>query len=677
MFKPSTFLASLVCGFTLLMSVSHAGAEQPPITVEEFTRSPQIASPQLSRDGKYFAAIAPSDGRMNIVVMDIDGRQPKFLTSFKDLDVTSVTWVGNERLIFSLGRFNTPSGPGRFDGGGLFVVNRDGAEFRKLSPTVRDFRKAGQLVYRGLSLYRTLPDTDEEVIASGNLRDADSTDLYRLNLKSGKAVLLTTSRPSDSFDWLADNKYVPRVVTSRIKDTQTFVVYHRSDGDSPWEEIARYDRTKGSTFRPLAFEQDNKTLQVAFNGGRDTMAIFKYDTQTKKLGDLVAQHPRYDMGADAQGERVPGIRTDWQSGKIVGYRVNAERPETVWVDETYDRIQAGLNKALPDTLNDFSRTPDGKNMIVTALSDRHPARWYLFNEEKRSLEELFSSRPWLTPERLATMRPFLLKTRDGLEIPSYYFLPNSYKQGEKLPTVLHIHGGPAVRADSWGAFSFGVVEAQILASRGYAVVLPNFRITPGLGGKNFYAGFGSVGRQMSEDHEDAVKWAIAQGFADPDRICISGASYGGYAALTALAKTPELFKCAVAGLVVSDMKLQLISTAGDTASSPAAVEFWKALLGVSSVNDPVVRDVSPVTHASRIKQPLLLYAGKEDIRTPIEQTRSIMAALERAGNPPKMTVIKEEEGHGFGKAENRAELYERILEFFDKYIGPARPTNKL
>jgi dipeptidyl aminopeptidase/acylaminoacyl peptidase len=307
-------------------------------------------------------------------------------------------------------------------------------------------------------------------------------------------------------------------------------------------------------------------------------------------------------------------------------------------------------------------------LIVTAFSDVQSARWYLLDEKNKTMEELFASRPWLTAEQLTPMRPFAFKTSDGLEIPSYYFLPRNHKAGERLPTVVHIHGGPGVRADRWGAWTFGVREAQLLASRGYAVIVPNFRITPGLGSKVFYTGFGQYGRQMVQDHVDAVKWGIAQGFVDPSRVCISGASYGGAAVLMAMGQAPDVFKCGVAGLVVSDVKMILTSASGDIAHSDAAVNYWLRILGATSTS-AIPPIVSPVNYAEKIKGPIMFYAGAEDIRTPIEQTRAMQSALERSGNRPKAVVIKAEEGHGFGKLENNVDLYNQIFKFLDEHIG--------
>lgn len=667
-------LRAALVGLALLVAGAIAGpmaalaaepAGQP--TLEELLRPPTTANPILSRSGKYFAVTTPHKGRMNLAVIDMATRKGNLLTSFEDFDVLDVHWVGDERLVFTLGQLNSPTGPGQFLGGGLFMVSRDGRESRRLAPTVKESRARSQ-VHRSLDFFRTIPGNDEDIIAAGNMTDADSEDLYRLNIRTGRYTLLTQGRPASyTSDWLLDSKLVPRVVSAQIKDTVTRVVYYRAGENQPWTEIARFERNKGPTFVPLAFEVDDKTLQVASNQGRDTMAVYRYDPAAKKLGELIAQNPRYDIGADAAGDSVAGVLTSIKDDKIIGYRVDGAKPETIWIDEHYAKIQATLDASLKDRINNFTRTPDGKALLVTSYSDQAPARWYLFDEDKRTLEEIAVSRPWLDG-KLVEQRPFVFKTRDGLEIPGYYFLPKDTKPGTKLPTILHIHGGPHVRADTW-ASGFGVLEGRIFASRGYAVVVPNFRITPGMGGKLYYSGFGSFGRQMSEDHEDALKWAIDQGFVDPQRTCISGASYGGYAALQAMVKTPNLFKCAIAGLAPTDLEYQITTLEGDTGWNEPAVKLWKTILGTDDLGSKQVKDISPLYNAEKIKGAVFLYAGQDDIRVPIGQINRLSRALKSAGNPPAAYVVKDEEGHGYGKLENLLDLYTRILKFLDQQIG--------
>ena len=661
------FVLACVLIFNVLAGANSASAADP-VSLEDFFKNPSLAGPTLSRSGKYLAATAPLKGRMNLLVLDLDTRKANLLTSFEDFDVINVRWVGDERLVFSLGQANSPTGPGQFDGGGLFVVGRDGSGSRRLSPTIRETRGSGNNIYRGLTMVSTIPGSTDEIIASGRLTSADSVDLYRVNLNNGRTRLMTSGRPADlTFEWLLDSKQVPRVVIAAVKDELTQVVYYRKSEDSPWGEIARFSRDKGSVLIPLAFESDDQMLQVATNVGRDTMAVYRYDPNARKLGDLVAAHPRYDMGADSQGGSVAGAVVDPESNKILGYRVDADKPEITWVDEGREKIQKLLDASLPGTINSFRRAVGSSRLLVSSYSDVKQQRWYLFEEEKRTLEEIGTSRPWLD-NKFVEQRPFTYKTRDGLEIPGYVFLPKDYKAGTRLPTILHIHGGPFARADTFGV-GFGVREGQLFASRGYAVVVPNFRITPGMGQKIYSAGFGTVGRQMSEDHEDALKWAIDQGYTDPKRACISGASYGGYAALQALVKTPDMFKCAVAGLAVTDYKYQLTTRDGDIYGNDTGVDFWKAVLGTKDLNSPLIRDISPVNNADKIKGAVFLYAGENDVRVPIDQIYRMDKALKAAGNPAKGFVVKAKEGHGFGKPENNVDLYTQVLKFLDEQIG--------
>jgi dipeptidyl aminopeptidase/acylaminoacyl peptidase len=643
-----------------------ARAQAP--TLDEMLRLPRLANTVLSESGRYLAAVMPVRGRMNLVSIDLESMKPTVLTSYEAFDVQNVVWVGDDRILYTLGQLGAPTGPGEFFGGGLFAVRRDGSEQKRLSPTIAEAINSGSLVYRQMQYQRRVPGSTTEVIVAGNLTAAESTDLYRLNLDTGKTQIITQGRPTErTVSWLLDSKLVPRVVTALSYDFNTYTVYYRAGPDAPWEKLTTYNQFDGNILVPLAIEADDKTLQVANNTGRDTMAVFRYDTVTKKLGELIAGHPRFDMGADQSGQRVPGVVTN-RDGKLLGYSVEADRPEVVWIDEERAKLQKTIDTALPSTINTVTRAGTSSKYLVTSYSDIAMARWYLFDEEKRKLEEIGAARPWLDG-KLPQQRTIRFKTRDGLEIPGYLFLPTDYKPGTKLPTVVHIHGGPFARADGF-ASGFGVREGRLFATRGYAVVVPNFRVTPGLGQKIFSAGLGEIGRKMSEDHEDALKWAIDEGYTDPKRACISGASYGGYAALQAMVKTPDLFKCAVAGLAVTDLEYQNTSLDTDYVRyGRDDNRLWKAVMGVKSFSEPIVRAISPVNNAAKIKGAVFLYAGEDDSRVPIPQINRMERALRAAGNPAKAYVVKEREGHGFGKLENNIDLYTQVLKFLDEQIG--------
>lgn len=632
-------------------------------TVEDFFRLPKMANVTISPGGGYLAAASRINDRMNVVVIDLKTRKAQALTNFTDIDAIGIRWVGDERIVFSLGNYNDPSMTRDIPtGGGLFVVNRDGSGYRKLADSIQQALGQGAFNYRSLSSPRIIPGNTDEIIALGNLTVSDARDVYKVNLNTGKSALLSLGRPSiQTSQWILDKQLVPRVVMGSIKKTNTEVVYYRASANSAWTEIARFDAFKGPTMVPLALEADDKTLIVASNKGRDTMAIFRMDPSTGEYLEELAQHPQFDMGATAMGSPVDGLLFDIQEQEILGLRVNAHKPQTAWFSEEHARIQSIIDKALPDRINTFVRAKQSGRALVTSYSDTHPMRWYLLDLQSFSMEEVGQSKPELDG-KLVKQVPFSFESRDGLKFSGYYFLPKSYQSGQKLPTIVHIHGGPMARADQWGN-GFGYREAQLFASWGYAVIVPNFRITPGLGGKNYYAGFGSYGREMLLDHEDAVLWGVKQGFVDASKVCISGASYGGYAALMGPAMNPGFYKCSISGLAPTDMKYQLTTMSGDTALHEEGQEYWRHVIGARDMDDPKLGEVSPLFAANRIKLPVLLYAGKADYRVPFAQIERMAAALTANGNPPWDFIAFQGEGHGFAKPENRIKLYERVREF--------------
>lgn len=676
--NPAPFVRRLLVGALVTAAACvapHAAAQGTsasapgPVPLADFFKRAAYTEMVASPNGRYLATTSSLAGRMNLVVLDLDERKATALTNYNNIDVGRLRWVGNDRILFRAVQLNAPTGQDSPQSGGLFVISRDGKEQLQLAKTARQLDRAGTGGFFAMEPVANIPGTTEEMIVSAVVSNDDSFDLYRINLVNGRYRLLTAGRPSDRIQrWILDGKLVPRIAQARGRGASTEIItFYRAGPDAPWQELSRYDTTKPPAFVPLSFDPDGKHLYIGSNEGRKNMAIFKYDPEQRKVVEMIAQHPQYDLGASPNGEVLNSLLfgSDDGTGKLVGIRVDGDRQETVWLDDNYAKIQTTLDATLPNRTNTFSGTGRSKRFLVSSYSDTSPGRFLLFDSERRSLEDIGFSRPWLEG-KLAQVRPFMLKTRDGLQIPSYYVLPRDHKPGTRLPTIVHIHGGPMARdVVQGGRFgsSFGVREAQILASRGYAVVLPNFRVTPQLGSDIYYAGFGTYGKQMSDDHEDAVKWAIDQGFADPAKVCISGASYGGYAALHAVSRPTNPFACAISGLPVTDLKFQ--RSEADYAQSPAAVEYWRKLQGVKDFDDPLVREMSPLFNAERIKVPVFMYIGEEDARTPPTQARRMADALQKAGNPVKHFFVGKNEGHGYGVEATNVAKNEQLLKFLE------------
>lgn len=667
-------LTSLLTGLDAAASSSSSTVQVQAsslVKLEDFFRRPEFSEAVLSPNGRYLATLSSINQRLNLVVVDLDTRQASVLTRYDNIDLGRLRWAGNDRILYSAVQINAPSGQDAPRSGGLFVIKRDGSEGRQLARTVSQLVKNETGGFLAMQPLRPVPGAPDEMIVSAVVANDDSFDLYRINLSTGRHRLLTAGRPADRIgSWILDSKGVPRVALAggAGRSTQR-IVYYRRDADSAWQEIARFDETRAPAFVPLAFDSDDEHLYVASNEGRANMAIYRYNPQQRAMVEMVAQHPQYDLGASPQGGALNSLLFDPQTNALAGLRIDADRPQVLWLDESMAKVQASVDATWPDRFNVLSGSRLSSRVLISSYSDTLPGRLYLYDRQTQKLEEIGASRPWLEGQ-LAQVRPFRLKTRDGLEIPSYVVLPRDHRPGQRLPTVVHIHGGPfardVVQGGRYGP-SFGVREAQVLASRGYAVVLPNFRITPELGSQIYYAGFGTYGQQMSDDHEDAAAWAIDQGFADPRRICISGASYGGYAALQALTRPSNPFACAIAGLPVTDLKFQ--RERADYAFSPAAVEYWRKVQGVADFDDPKVRQQSPLFQAERIKAPVFMYVGELDSRTPPAQAKRMADALAAAGNPVKDYFVGKGEGHGFGVQSVNVELYSRILKFLEDALA--------
>jgi dipeptidyl aminopeptidase/acylaminoacyl peptidase len=390
---------------------------------------------------------------------------------------------------------------------------------------------------------------------------------------------------------------------------------------------------------------------VASNVGRDKSAIFRLDMQTGKVGDLVVGHDAVDV--------TGGLHFDRQKKQLVGVTIDAYKPETYWFDSEWAGVQKTVDAALPNTINTLTRSDGGRLYLVTSQSDTQPRFWSLLDMEKRTLERLVSSRDWIDPDRMSEMRVVRFTARDGLEIPSYLTIPRG-STGKNLPLIIHPHGGPWSR-DSWG-FNTPV---QFLASRGYAVLQPNFRMSTGFGRKHFGSGFRQWGLAMQDDLTDAVQWAVKEGVADPERICIFGASYGGYAALMGIIKTPELYKCAINYVGVANLGELFNNRFWDRSMLDYSLP---ERLGHPEADREMLRANSPINNVEKINRPLFMAYGGRDRNVLPEQGEQLARALDRA-NKKYEWMFKPDEAHGYFSVENQVEFYSKVETFLRQHLG--------
>jgi dipeptidyl aminopeptidase/acylaminoacyl peptidase len=392
---------------------------------------------------------------------------------------------------------------------------------------------------------------------------------------------------------------------------------------------------------------------VSSDVDRDTAALYRYDTTKRALGELIAAHPRVDL--------TRGLVYDREKHRLVGLFYDAERPGYAWFDDQWASIARGVDAALPDHMNMLSR--GGDRVLVYSYSDTDPGTYYLLDLAARKLEPVVSVRSGISPASMPHREPFRYSARDGLSIPAYLTVPRG-KEAKNLPLVVDVHGGPWVRGNEWQWDP----EAAYLASLGYAVLQPEFRGSTGWGRKAFEASWKQWGRAMQDDLNDGVDDLVKRGVVDPSRVCIMGASYGGYAVMEALARDPDRWKCGVNWVGVTDIRYMFDVTWSDTWDSDWMKFSAKEMIGDPDKDAALLKAVSPLENASRIKAPVLMAYGGLDRRVPAIHGERMRDALTSHGVPVEW-VLYGDEGHGFMVEATRYDFYTRVAKFLDAQIG--------
>ncbi len=514
----------------LFFSFSATAKELP---VEYFFKNYEFSQVSLSPDGKHLAAIAPVGESRNLVVIDRSTMKPLAVTSLTHRDVSGYQWASNDRLLFYVEEDGNESLA-------LNAVNIDGSKPRVLTKA----SKGIQLIPRYTRMVDRLKEDDRHVIVISNERKAQFPDLYRMDIYNGKKKRLT-SNPGNFTGWGMDWDHKVRIAmrqsVAKDKSDASSELLYRETEDAPWKVLATSHLGQEGTGY-AGFTPDNKSLYIVSAVGRDRMAAYKLDPATGKK-ELVFGHDEVDVGG-------PDFSPKDHRALAIGYVT--DKPHIHYLDKKFGDIQKALDKALPDTVNRItSITEDEKTAVVIAGSDKTPGTYYLLETEpKLKLTYLAQIAERIKPADMVDMKPISYKARDGLLIQGYLTLPKD-AEGKAIPLIVHPHGGPYGPRDIWGWNP----EVQFLANRGYAVLQMNFRGSGGYGNKFEVGAWKQWGLQMQDDISDAVKWAIDKGIADPKRVCIYGASYGGYATMACLTMTPDLYKCGVNYVGVVDLDM--------------------------------------------------------------------------------------------------------------------------
>ena len=654
------------CWLVLALQAGPAAIAAEPVPLAEFFRNPVVTSPVMSPSGQYVAAAmkgGPQERRRLVVLNLLDWTKSKLLASFSDADVKSVRWVNDDRLVFTLTDAQSPYAEQW--GEGLFTVDREGKEQAQRLIKRRDSFVSERSIRRELSsahqFHSVLRDGSNDVVIIQYVVDGrnqlDSTALLRLDTVSGRSRLLTEDAPEHAMQWALDLKGVPRVVVTSHEGKSR--LYWRTGADAPWAMVREFASFgDAGSLVPLAVGGNDMLYATASVGtNADTSSLVGLDMGNEEF----AARPLLALdGYDFTGSLVLAA-----NGDLLGVRYLTDERGTHWFDPGLAKTQTEVDRLLPGTNNQIDCGDCARPLVVlvNSSSDRQPVVHFLYDVGAGTLKLMADSRPWIKPQTMATRELLRFAARDGLSIPVHVTRPVG-QQGS-APTVLLVHGGPYARAGEWAWDA----DSQFLASRGYVVVEPDFRGSAGLGARHFRAGWKQWGLAMQDDVADAARWAVQQGYADPKRVCIAGASYGGYATLMGLVRNPEIFRCGIDWVGVTDIDL-LYSIDWSDMSAVWRRYGMPVLVGDRDKDRAQLAATSPLKLAARITQPLLMAYGGEDRRVPIDHGTRMRDAL-RPHSPNVEWVSYGDEGHGWMLEANKVDFWTRVERFLDLHLKNA------
>ena len=629
------------------------GHEPDLIDLETFFADPAFAVASISPDGTRIAYLAPAHGRRNVWVRGVDQTHDEAVCVTHDTrrGITTYYWTDDPRWLLYL-----PDTDGNEDWH-LFRVDLDAPQEPAVDLTPMDpgSRVAG---------VEPVTSVSGNVLAWMNRRP-QFLDVFRVDVATGETTV-HHEQEDPRFTVFFDRADRP-AFASRLTAEGTVELSAVDDDGS-----VRVLRTLGGAAYPMGVHTqlvtaDGSGLLVGTYSeepGDADLRLVRIDRETgeETVAAAVEGHDLDIMGMIAPGVLPPTVHTNRRGDELLAARFVADRPHIEVLDPDFAEVYAVLAGLSDGVLGTLSCDEAGRRWVATFVHDRDPGVTWFYDHATGEARMLFRGFPDLDPAALAPRTPVSFPARDGLPLHGYLTLPLG-REPRDLPLVLVVHGGPWTN-DEWHYDP----EAQFLANRGYAVLQVNFRGSTGYGRRHLTAAIGEFAGAMHDDLIDAVDWAVAAGYADPERVGIYGGSYGGYAALVGVTVTPDRFAAAVDYVGVSDLA-NFMRTMPEWLR-PLFVNNWYRYVG--DPEDPAdeadMRARSPLFMADRIRTPLLVAQGANDVRVVAAESDNIVASLRERGVPVEYLVAPDE-GHGFANTENRLRLYRAIERHFAEHLG--------
>jgi dienelactone hydrolase len=661
----------------ILCSVSFSAvAQEPPakpmraLSLGDLYSERNIVDTAISTSGRYLSAIIRREKDDLLVVVDLSTGERKVIqrVGFEEagkglkLQMTTIYWKSDERMLLRLSvwpedplNFYTVSGNKISRMGERMVsLSRDGLKSVFLLGTNRNSALEG--AYDLGDIMSFLPADPDHVLMT--IDGANGRSLFKVNLLTGRGEII--ERPMESvMSWWLDVNGNPVVRMTMSKGT---VRLYRKDEEKKWRPFYKMrvrEMQERAEYEPVAPSDDpDKYYVLAHPEGHDRVGLYLYDLKNEKFGEPIIENPTYDL-LSAQISR--------DGKRVVRHCYMAHVRICEFSDAKVNAHMRGLRKFFEESANVYvnDASEDGKTILLFVEGPRDPPAHYYYQIDQKGIESIGSVRKSLEDVVRPRASVVSWKARDGKDINGYLTVPgDAPATAGKLPLIVHPHGGPEARDhlsyDPW---------VQYFVSRGYAVFQPNFRGSDGFGRSFAESGYGEWGRKMQDDITDGVKALAEQGTIDPARMCIVGASYGGYAALAGVSLTPDQYKCAVSIAGISDLDDFIGWRKRNWGSDSDGYTYWLKAIGDPDRDAQKLREVSPLQLADKIKVPVLLIHGTDDFIVPIAQSRAMKKALDRAGKKTELIELAKE-GHTFLMAENEMIALSSIGGFLWTNLGP-------
>ena len=632
------FIRNALLAITITMSNIPAAVASvddiPLIPRETLFGNPERAGVQISPDGKWISYLAPRDGVLNVWVMSREGGDPRPVTDSTDRPIRSYSWaMNNDQILYTQDK-------GGDENTHIYAVDLASGKTTDLTPG--DDVKASMM-----SSHRDRPD---QILVQSNARDTTNMDVIRIDTRTGESTPVFQN-DEGFIAMIPDDDWNVRVRTRMNADGGTDSDF-RDSTEAEWRKLDSVGLEDAMTTSTIGFDKAGKRM-------------WGIDARGGDKARLVAITPNPDGSFDRETvfESDEADVADAMINPITlepeAIAVNRLRKEWTIVDPAVRPDLEALAGLVDGEVEVIDRSLDDRTWVVAYLVDDGPVQYWLWDRDQKNGTYLFTSRPSLEGLPLVKMKAVEIESRDGMKLPSYYSLPAGWKAGDRVPLIVMVHGGPWAR-DSWGYNPYH----QWLTNRGYAVLNVNFRGSTGFGKDFLNAGNREWYAKMQDDVNDVAKWAVDQGWADPERLAIMGGSYGGYATLAGMTRDPELWACGVD--IVGPSHIATLLETIPPYWAPMKAMFEQR---VGAMDEPEYLDqISPLTHVDRIARPLLIGQGANDPRVKISESDQIVAAMDAQGIPVTYVVFPDE-GHGFARPENNTAFNAVTEAFLAEHLG--------